>query len=640
MEIKKLFGGMFHRIRSHRMFWRILLLYVLGSSILMTAFSFVLTQVLTQRAIDDTIARNRDALSQAYSMANYVLNTTYDTYYKLYQSYEVTELMFSSKHTQEDALAVKRLFQRSSHVSDCVGSLYLINREADRVYSSDGQISDLDGFYDGQAMRLFQFYSENSDTLFLPRTTMFMDESGTEQQRAYISLIFSRHNAVQIPMGGMIVNIDEADLIEKITGSLETSDDFYIVSENGSILAHANRELVNTSTYGSSLWEQITAHRGEGYFSFTEEFRGQECLVTGYSASRLRFCFLRITPVEQLKGSVVYIRNIAVLCSAGFLLVALLMAMAASRWVYRPISQLVTHLQNQSEAYASDGEASALPPPVDEITFLGNTYQGLFDKVETLSQDNEIIERVRQREVLLRLFSGEYPSEETCRQEAEGVGLPIDGTMQVIVIQFDDYETISREYSAYDLSLYRYGLINMAEELMGAHGNVFCAESNSDQVTMLFCPTESTEDETASALQEAMRTLGAAVRQYIACTISSGIGKPVRQLSELVTSYNSAMTASGYRLVFGRGSVIPYEDIAIRQTITPEYPLETDGAIVQALRSRSVEKAVAGLDAFFAIYALANLDAINMATTQLTISLSRTVHSVAAGHEGTRQLPN
>lgn len=632
MRAKNMFRRLLYAFRSRQMFWRILLLYLVGSSLLLAAFSTVLTRVLTQRAADDAVARNQDALSQAYATTDYILNTTYDIYYKLYQSYEASELMFGAEHTTEDTLAVARLLQRMEYASDCVDSVYLINRAADRVYSSNGRIGSLDGFFDGQAMRLFQFYSENSDTLFLPRTAMLADVSGIERHQAYISLIFSRRNSVQIPMGGIIVNIDETAFINKITASLEASGNFFILSENGSILANADAELVNTSVYGSPLWEQVTAHKGQSSFSFTETFKGRDCLVTGYSAPRLRFCFLCVTPVRQLQDSVIYIRNIAVACAAVFLVVALFMATVASRWVYRPISQLVTRLRTQSEA---DEPSSSIRPPVDEITFLGNTYQGLFDKVETLSQDSDVIGRARRREVLLRLFYGEYPSEDTCRQEAERVGLPGDGPAQAIVILFDDYETLSRQYSAHDLALFRYGLINMAEELLSTHGRTFCSESSSDQVTMLFCPAAE-----GGAPLEALRALGDAMRQYINCTISSGIGKPVTRLSELVTSYNSAMTASGYRLVFGRGAVIPYEDIARRQTITPEYPMEADGAIVQALRNRSIEKALDGLDAFFAVYSLANLDAINMATTQLTISLSRTVHSVAAGHEGTRQLPN
>lgn len=78
----------------------------------------------------------------------------------------------------------------------------------------------------------------------------------------------------------------------------------------------------------------------------------------------------------------------------------------------------------------------------------------------------------------------------------------------------------------------------------------------------------------------------------------------------------------------------------MRQGITPEYPIETDAAIVQALRNRSEEKAHRELTRFFSSFALANVDVINMAITQLTISLSRTAHSMVAGYEGTQQLPN
>lgn len=640
MQRKNVLAQLRGVIRQRRMFWRILLLYLIGSALLLAAFSAALTQVLTQRAIDEAIERNRDSLSQAYQMADYALNTTYDTYYKLYQSYEAAALMFAPERAQEDALAVDRIFRRMDCASDCVDSIYLINRTADRVYSSDGRISGLEDFFDGQALRLFQFYSENSNTLFLPRTATFSDVSGSQLKRSYITLIFSQRGKFVTPMGGLMVNINEADLMERITGSLETPENFYLLSENGSILANSDAGLVNTSIYGSPLWNQVTAHSGQEHFSFREDFNGQECLVTGRNAPRLRFCFLCITPVARLRDSVSYIRNIVVLCSAIFLAVALFMSTAASRWIYRPISRLVTHLRDRADSDKLDEETGALPPSEDEITFLGNTYQGLFEKVSTLSQDHHVMERARRREVLLRLFYGEYPSEEVCRKEAGQVGLPLDSPMEAVVILFDDYERFSRENGTHDLALYRYGLSNMAEELLEPHGSVFCAESNTDQITLLFCPGGESEEQAAQAMQEALHTFGEAVRQYINCSVSCGIGTAVNQMSELVTSYNQAMTASGYRLVFGCGAVIPYETIATRQSITPEYPVDTDAAIVQALRSRNVEKASAGLDTFFGQYALANVDAINMAVTQLTISLSRTVHSLAAGHEGTRQLPN
>ena len=638
-KAKRLLARVGNNLRTKKMFWRILLLYVATSVVLLTVFSAVLGAYLTRHATEDAIDHNREVLGRAYAAAEQVLNTTYDMYYKLYQSSEVSDLLFAEKLTAGDLLSAGQLLAQVENGSDCVASVYLINRAADRVVSSDGTIAGLDTFYDGQALRLFQFYNENSNTLFLPRTTSFTDASGQEARRYYITLIFSRRNEVSIPMGGLIVNLDETLLSELIAGEEPDAGDLYVISENGSILVNSDPGRVNTSIYGGDLWQQLSAHSAEDDFSFHAVVDGESCLVTGKNASRLRFCFLRITPVRTLQQSVAYIRNIVVLCTGIFLAATLVLATVGSRYVYQPMSRLISRLRTDAEPPASP-ESSGAPAPLpamDEVAFLDQAYRSLFQRVETLSRDNDLMDRARRREVLLHLLFGEFPTEEKSREAADPLGLLPCPPYRVAAFLFDDFDTLSRTVGAQDLALYRYALGNVAEELAGAHAAAYSVEVAADQVALLLAPAP---DAPENWLSEALAQVCAAMQEHLHCTVSAGIGTRCDTLTGLVRSYNSAMTATAYRLVMGRGTVIDYEDIAVRQNLTPEYPLELDAAIVQALRSRNETKVCAGLEEFFAGLAMANIDSINMATTQLTISLSRTVHSMAAGHEGTRQLPN
>ena len=615
-----------------RMFWRILVLYLAGSILLLTIFSGVLTVYLTWQATQETISRNNDALGQAYAAADYILNTAYETYYKMYQSYEATNILFADTPTTDAALTAAKLFKQINTGIDCVESVYFVNRAADRVYASDGRIATLDEFYDPQALRLFQFYNENSNTLFLPRKTTCPDAAGQQQEPSYITLIFSRRNAVMVPMGGMVVNLDEKRLIDLITQDLETADDLYIVSENGSILANADPKKVNTSIYGSDLWEQITAEGDKQEFSFHTKWDSQNCLVTVRNAPRLRFSFLRITPMAQINASVAYIRSFALVCSAVFLFVAFLLAAVASRYIYRPLSGLVTSLRSHTDARPVETAEAA---PMDEVAFLGKTYESLYTEMETLAQDNRQMARMRRREMLTDLLLGRCTEETQCRKQLASMEIEPTASYEAAVVLIDDFGTFSREHSVQDLALFRYAAANIAEELLAGCGRAYCAEMDSDQIAVLLCLNANAPDS-----RECFTRLCAAVQEHLHKTVTCGIGGQVTVLTELVTSYNCAMTAAGYRLVQGCGSVIDYRDIAARQTMTPEYPLDTDASIVQALRSRSAAKAEEELDSFFAHFALANIDSINMATTQLAISLSRTVHSMAAVHEGTRQLPN
>lgn len=616
--------------RQKRMFWRILAMYLAGSILLLTIFSAVLTVYLTRQATQEAISRNNDALGQAYAAADYMLNTAYETYYKMYQSWQAVGVMFDEEPTTDNTLAAARMFKNINIGVDCVESVYFINRAADRVYASDGRITTLDDFYDTQALRLFQFYNENSNTLFLPRKTSFKDTAGQQREHCYISLIFSRRNAVMIPMGGMVVNLDETAMISRLTRNLKTPEDLYIVSENGSVLANSNPENVNTSIYGSTIWQQLAEHSEQEEFSFQTEWEDRTCLVTVRNAPRLRFSFLRITPVTQIQESVVYIRNFALVCSAVFLLAAFLLAATVSRYIYQPLSSLVTDLRSHAPEPSQTDPAA----PMDEVSFLGKTYESLYTEMETLTQDNRQMARMRRREMLTELLLGRCTEEEQCRKYLADMEIAPAARYEAAVILIDGFGAVSREYTVQDIALFRYALANIAEEVLEGCGTAYCAEVDNDQVAVLLCLTEQTDE--AACFREICK----AVKTHLHWTVTCGIGSPVTALTELVTSYNQAMTAAAYRLVQGRGSTITYAEIAARQNLTPEYPLETDAAIVQALRSRSVGKAEDELERFFAHFSLANIDTINMASTQLAISLSRTVHSMAAVHEGTRQLPN
>lgn len=565
-----------------RMFWRILVLYLAGSILLLTIFSGVLTVYLTWQATRETISRNNDALGQAYAAADYILNTAYETYYKMYQSYEATDILFADTPTTDAALTAAKLFKQINTGIDCVESVYFVNRAADRVYASDGRIATLDEFYDPQALRLFQFYNENSNTLFLPRKTTFPDAAGQQQEHSYITLIFSRRNAVMVPMGGMVVNLDEERLIDLITQDLETADDLYIVSENGSILANADPKKVNTSIYGSDLWEQITAEGDKQEFSFHTEWDSQNCLVTVRNAPRLRFSFLRITPMAQINASVAYIRSFALVCSAVFLFVAFLLAAVASRYIYRPLSGLVTSLRSHTDARPVETAEAA---PMDEVAFLGKTYESLYTEMETLAQDNRQMARMRRREMLTDLLLGRCTEETQCRKQLASMEIEPAASYEAAVVLIDDFGTFSREHSVQDLALFRYAAANIAEELLADCGHAYCAEMDSDQIAVLLCLSANAPDS-----RECFTRLCAAVQEHLHKTVTCGIGRQVTVLTELVTSYNRAMTAAGYRLVQGCGSVIDYRDIAARQTLTPEYPLDTDASIVQALRSRSAAR--------------------------------------------------
>ena len=219
-------------------------------------------------------------------------------------------------------------------------------------------------------------------------------------------------------------------------------------------------------------------------FSFHTQWDSQNCLVTVRNAPRLRFSFLRITPMAQINASVAYIRSFTLVCSAVFLFVAFLLAAVASRYIYRPLSGLVTSLRNHTDARPVETAEAA---PMDEVAFLGKTYESLYTEMETLAQDNRQMARMRRREMLTDLLLGRCTEEPQCRKQLASMEIEPAASYEAAVVLIDDFDTFSREHSVQDLALFRYAAANIAEELLAGCGRAYCAEMDSDQIAVLPC---------------------------------------------------------------------------------------------------------------------------------------------------------
>lgn len=626
-------------LRRHKLFWRILLFYLSGSVLLIGVFSAVLTAYLTRQAQTEATARNRNTLGQVYSAVSYALNTSYDTYYKMYQSADATELMFSHDTDVDDTLAVYAMINKYLSNKDCVASVYLINQAVDRVYYTDGNdggFASLDDFFDQQAIWLFNFYDETSNTLFLPRTASFSYAgSPTEETHSYITFIFSRRNAVRIPMGGLIVNLDETALINLISNDFEAPDELYIISENGSILANADPSKVNTSIYGSPLWNEVTAHSGEDEFFFLADYNGEECLVTGKNAPRLRFCFLQITPMSRLLTDAKQIRTFILIFAGIFLIFAFILSAFSSRLIYSPISNLLAGIKGWTSQTPADNTELLWPVNTDEISFLNNAYQSLSNQVNTLSKNNALLEQIACQEILSHLLSGDYQTPEDASKAARQLGLPEDDEFIVVLIRFDDFSKLSHRLSSQDLGLCRYALYNITDELLNQIGKAWCTEYGNDGV----CSILQVNCDITEPLSKAFATLTQTISGHLNTTVTAGISMPVSGLMNISHACLHAETALSYRLVFGCGTEISYKQIEARERIMAEYPIDTEADILQALKSRNTSKTDEEINRFFSCFALANADSINMAVNQLTISLSRAAHSIAAS-PGNIRLPD
>lgn len=238
-----------------------------------------------------------------------------------------------------------------------------------------------------------------------------------------------------------------------------------------------------------------------------------------------------------------YIRSFALICSAVFLLVAFLLAAVVSRYIYRPLSGLVTSLRSHTDTARPAETAEAVP--MDEVAFLGKTYESLYTEMESLANDNRQMARMRRREMLIDLLRGRCTDETQCRKQLSSMEIEPAAGYSAAVVLIDDFGAFSREHSVQDLALFRYAVANITEELLADCGHAYCAEVDNDQIAVLLCLNGS-----ATGSRECFNRIYAAVQEHLHRTVTCGIGGQV-----------SGMTATEYRKA-QRADATPKEEKA------------------------------------------------------------------------------
>ena len=151
----------------------------------------------------------------------------------------------------------------------------------------------------------------------------------------------------------------------------------------------------------------------------------------------------------------------------------------------------------------------------------------------------------------------------------------------VAVLDLDLPTPADVEATSY-LELMRYGVHNIASELVGSREGVLVAHGR-DGITKLIV-SAADADRCYALCGELARLVANTIHRYLSLSVSAGIGGPVRTLDNLRRSHSQAMTALGYRFFYGEGSIIREVDIGVRTGKEVDYA-SRERRILDALKA-------------------------------------------------------
>ncbi|OBZ09589.1 hypothetical protein A8L34_20100 [Bacillus sp. FJAT-27264] len=506
-------------------------------------------------ALNQSYEQTMDSLDQTTQEVS-VMTLTASTFAKqIHNDQNIAALLnFPNVSAMEISDAVKQM-SNYRETSPFIDSIYIYNAVAHTFYvSSDMSVPSVfseEEFYDQDMKEILKHIGDYNTMTPIPRKLRIEGLAGNiaEKERDTYTFLLYDTLAKQTPRNAVVVNIKETQLHKHIDGSL-TNDaaNTFLIDKNGLLVSNSWTTPMLTDMKGTPYIDRIlNSDEPSGYFPM--KVGGIKSLVTYSEPDNLGWRYIRIVPYTLISERIDNMRTKTFYIAGLILLAGLALSFVVSKRLFAGINKKLSRLVNLESEQRESQQAMRS----EYMRGLLNGY--------TRSDP------LRIKEMFLRY----------------GIGLDPDRSLRVFLITIDDYRALVDMYQPEDRKLLRYGILNIAHELLiGAGLSAATADLGDNRAVIIVQPADTEVDDKETYSRYA-GLIQEAVTQYLklSITISSSLkGKGVQSLHTL---FEQAVEASFSRVFSGAGSYIDAETVEMNKTRSYEYPVHKEKQLIDEL---------------------------------------------------------
>jgi AraC-like DNA-binding protein len=479
---------------------------------------------------------------------------------------------------------LQSLIDRLQYSNRFIHSVYLYSSATGIVGTSNNGFFPIETFTD---RRFLEWYRADSETIALINTHPVPEVTRT----GALSHLFSI--CVRIPigsdidtsLGALVINLSQSRTYEEIVSGLyiDSKSELYVADDDGHvILARKSEELYLPV---SGLWvgrlpERVVIRDEETY------------LVVRYSNPQRGWEYIAAYPYRGIRSSKLLFARAVILISLSVLAACLLGIGYLLIRQLKPLDELDHFVRNSMSAH--QGKSSRAVP-----------LAGLKDTVYTIFKDNislrdrlSISWPVFRERYLRSIVTGDAVPRGNPAGQLEAFGIDIaPGDLTLALIGFDGNAADNSAQEANGRwrheNLIQLGVRTIIDaELAAAAYSSFTVDAGSDTVAVVVHTAGRGSGEFVTLLRSVQEKLKNDVG--IAATVA--MSDEVATLQTLENAYARAQHAMQYRLLYGEGSIIHYNDVKPEGRSSLEYPKEEESKLKVFLRIGSRAASLESLD--------------------------------------------
>lgn len=597
MKVDRAGGRLKRLFRKNPLLIKILSSYLVIVIVLLSVFSFVIFRTYSNRSIEQVSHTSENFISQSYYIADLMLINVYYNFYQLFINGVDSDLNYALYVDKIDAFAdqdVLKKLRQYVKSNPLIRSIYIYNSKVDRVIFNISEVGEgiqpTTDFLDQDIIHTLRKTGDKvSNEYFTRKVDYVIDKKNISEN--FLTLVLTNNSNNGEVESSLVINLNERILQQMVTsGSTGDLNQVLIMYKDGNVLSHDDTSMINKNLANESFAKQIMQSNNEKG-SFITKINDRESLVSYVKAKHLGLIFIGIGEYSKLLSSAYSMQKTLLIITIIFILAGIILAVFFTSSIYNPFRKLLHKYRLDSTRLLNDKKKA----------FLGKLVDGEMDE---------------------KIYDKDYRME---------CGISFDDPFFLtIVLKMDALENVLSGKWSKDVRLVKFAILNIAIEYFREKRFKVEGTDNGHDYVSIILNVNNRSDEIVSKLIDTTTEIQDKVDKYLKISVSAGIGDIVEGFEGISKSFQNALAASNYRIIFGRKAVIEYGDIAERNNNElHEYPYDMEKRMIEAIKERNLRKIDTSLNEFFERLALSSADEIQITVLQLAVLLTRTLSGLA-----------
>lgn len=552
--------------KSKRLYIKLTMLVAAMIVVTIIALTSIMYQVFENAQMDTVFKSRADSLHQIGYSISVMEDTANMLATQVYFDRDVQrlfDLFATGGESEVEVLQVTDKLRMLHLTYPMIDSIYVYNKSTDMLLSDSNTMAFVKSweFHDQEMVQMLESGEQLPRMTAIPRVKPYRDsyEKIRITRNVYSFVYYSTTHFDASPENMVVVSISEEWVKNQVKSMKFNSErNLFLVDASGHIVMSGEGHsefLKNVSDI--PYVKRILESSGTGYF--TENIRGEMNLVIYSRSEKSGWSFVNVIPFDVFMGRMESFRNNTLLLCLIILAIGLIAAVILMRYAFTPVDRIL-------------------------------------NDASRLRQEGEIRNRELRKKVLQELLYGsiQVNSREWGKYETDlGVRIDISDRLVLVLFRIDGYAAFKEINNISDRSIYKFGFMNIIEEVFTEKFPAEIIDMNDDKVVVMIKEREGelSRQDFNEVLVGCVRQVQNVIREYFKYTLTAVLGSVIQDIHQVGACYQKLLQASFMRMFAGHESLLFMEEYERTHKGNFEMDGTTEKRISEAILSHDFHQA-------------------------------------------------